>query len=130
MESLYDLMNINTERKLVKSITFWYLVTFIPLPHVPKVVYGIVPPRRDTSPHLMCRDQLLLWIKSHANREYLYLRGGGNDLKKTFLFSIRYNDKTYDFSFKKILLYCMKFSKINVFINFDRNTAKSKFLKN
>ena len=30
MESLYCLMNINTER-----ITFKYLVTFIPLPQVP-----------------------------------------------------------------------------------------------
>ena len=30
MESLYCLMNINTERKYVKGITFQYLVTFIP----------------------------------------------------------------------------------------------------
>ena len=30
MESLYCLMNINTEREYVKSITFFYLVIFIP----------------------------------------------------------------------------------------------------
>ena len=103
MESLYCLMNINTERKEVKSKKTLISCHLHPLPQIPKVVYDIVPPQ-DTGPHLLC--QLLLWIS----------RGGGNDLK-TFPFSIRYNGKTYAFSSK-------------FYFNNEWNSVKCRFLRN
>ena len=45
MESLYCVMNINTERNYVK-IYKKNRVNFIPLPKAPKVVYDIAPPPR------------------------------------------------------------------------------------
>ena len=60
-----------------------YLVTFIPLANLPKVMYDIVPPP-DTGPLLLC--QLFYeFYESHVNREYRYL-GEGAMIKKLIHF--------------------------------------------
>ena len=86
MESLYFLMNINTERKWVKSKTSL-------LPQVPKVVYDMSPPPEIQDP-ICCVNFFYEYKIMLIGNNCIYR---GTMILKTFPFFIRYNIKTYDF---------------------------------
>ena len=95
MESLYCLMNINTERKYIKSITFLYLVTFIPpFPKYQKSCMTSFPP--------VIRDPV--WCVNFFYEYIVMLQGntcitGGNTvLEKKIPFSVGYNVKFFHLS--------------------------------